>query len=685
MSLIHDSTYFLDSVRLTDAATLVGVGGPTHFFGPKTKFQFIKDNEYTVSYNIGCANAIVINPSQVDVYLVGSAMPVGGLGFKLASYKLGPNQSFQDYGNETINFTALATGQAVLRFVVWAGNWNVSKVSVSSANEEGFNPDQTILRVPIVNKRYELLKFRVDLFDANNNHVPTITETDIVRVDGGNTVIRGPDARIDGAVTVAGTGSDGLVITSVGYTASVPSGGGATSSVATPGSAIYYGQPRPGTNSSPIFIGSSPVYGSIVALGEHFKAASSGSGTGSIMDIHVSGVIAVLDTSSGLWTDVRLVIQEAQTQAEVNADFNLNYSSSIFSASIAQANANAAAASASANIVDATNRIVRPNVPSSSKTTDGLYMENAALGFWKASNNDWPVIINSGGQFRFANPASYVGGADPYTEMIGFANGAFIVRTKKLFVDTPAMQIIGSDVTASAANKISIGGGVTLNNNLGFYADGAGNFRVGTDATGSNFIQFVPGGAMIVKSQDFYLSSSLSSQSLQLNTSFISLGSPAPQEFNPQTLVSGAYFNRAGQFFIGAGANVNAANPAGQIGNFISFGGSILNIRAEVFRLSGGGIVLDSSNNGTFALGTATSLDAGQGIYMGGNGTFRIGTSTGSPTSKYIKFDGATLYVQGDLFTTDPAADNPTEFKDIKKVIMNNIAFGAFGFYISNL
>ena len=51
---------------------------------------------------------------------------------------------------------------------------NVANVSLTPAQEAGFSPDYTILRVPIDTTDYgqneiERLKYRVDLYDVNNN------------------------------------------------------------------------------------------------------------------------------------------------------------------------------------------------------------------------------------------------------------------------------------------------------------------------------------------------------------------------------------------------------------------------------------------------------------------------------------------------------------------------------------
>jgi len=293
--------------------------------------------------------------------------------------------------------------------------------------------------------------------------------------------------------------------------------------------------------------------------------------------------------------------------------------------------------------------------------------------------------VDGGGNFRVGATTSSLNDYVRYSPTVGLD-----IRTSRMSLLAGGMQIIGVSGSAGVANAIKIGDNpslITLNNKQGFYADGGGNFRVGTDATGSDFLQYTVGGAFIVKSRDFYLSSSVSGQQLLVNTSFIAIGKPAPLAFNPSTQVEGFYANYAGQIFIGSGSNVDYTTPQNQTGNFLSFGGQTLNIRANVFRLFGGNIVLDSAQNGLLALGNANSIANGMGFYADGLGNFRVGTATTSSVSTYMQFTGGQLTIQGRVSINDPSSKLQVSggFTDMKQVIANYIAFGPFGFYISNL
>jgi hypothetical protein len=742
--LFYDSTYFIDSIRMDEGATDNGVTAPSYFFGPSTKYDLIKDSEYTLAFDVGCSNASIIYPSRVDVYLVGTAFPTSdALGYKVASYSLKSTEVFRDFRNQTINVVAKNTGTMVLRFVVWAGNWNVRNVSFSSAAETGYNPDQSVINVPVLNKRNELVTFKVDLYDANNNVFPVSIESDILRFDGGNTVIRGIDNRVDGAIILAPSGG-GIVL----------SGGGSPGT-----SSIYIGSGTPATASTPIFFGTTGPTSSF-SLGDTFVARTSGS----TMGIFVSGTVAV--NSNNSWLDVRTLIgndsaslsayaQEQALQANVTASAQLNASSSALQAAILSASSSLAQKQSqdsasfaflltnfsasnqqnlsSASILDSFNKIIKTPTPDASKASSGLYLESSSMGYFNYPQLNWPVYISESGVFRFADSSSYVGGADPYSRMIGFSGGTFVVRTNALYVSSSGFMLMstGSGVTnvikLGAVSSFISGGGlyadgagnfrlgnnsgssdvvmfdpgnginiatrrfnvntvglymnsdigtdivntirlgfrpdiVTSTNGAGFYVDGAGNFRVGTDVTGSDYLQFLVGNALTIRSKDFDLRASTISasvtRSLVLTTSEIALGWPAPARFDPQSLAAGVYFNRAGQFFIGSSSFVNPTDPGNQTGNFLSFGGQILNIRANIFRLAASNIALDSAAGGIFTLGAATGYNTGTGIYMSGSGIFRFG----NPSGPLITWDGVDLTVRGNIAVTDGTAVASTTY-----------------------
>jgi hypothetical protein len=296
------------------------------------------------------------------------------------------------------------------------------------------------------------------------------------------------------------------------------------------------------------------------------------------------------------------------------------------------------------------------------------------------------AYFNRNGQFFLGSGSVGATAGDGVGSWISFGGSDLNIRTEKLFLNTLGLRIQGTSAADGLANVIKLGQDVsnlTLTNGQGFYVDGGGNFRVGGDIGSSNYIMLSPSTGLIVSSSNFHLNASAGQNSLLISPFEIALGNPRPTVFNPQGAM-GAYFNRSGQFFIGSGS-VDAGNLENSSGNFISFGGQILQIRSNTFRLYGGGIVLDSLNNGTLALGQASNLAIGTGIFADGNGNFRVGTGTGQINPTYLQFSNGQLTVQGNISINDDTSGNPNEFMDVRKVMANYIAFGAFGFYISNL
>jgi hypothetical protein len=505
-----------------------------------------------------------------------------------------------------------------------------------------------------------------------------VTASTTAFFDGGNQVIRGSQNRVDGEIVVAPSGSNGAVITTRGFTNSH----GIFQSGST---AIFIGTGVAGNANTPFLVGSGSN-GPIFSLGDRLIAEQ----TGSEFTVTVSGTLLVQSGSGGPFVDVRTLIGQASglsalyaietaTNALNSASLNLALSSSLFTASLQSASASLAqkevadsaslasqtisisaslssqaisfSASLSAqnisfsssqaqytetrSVVDLVNKI---KLPASVKTISGLYLETSSIGFYNATQSNFPVVINDGGQFRFADTSSFVGGSDPYDRVIGFANGAFLVRTSKLFLSTPGLQIIGSDTSASAANSIRLGASaanISFNNNLGFYADGTGSFRIGTDSSGSEYIQFSPSVGLITKAKRLVLDAggiyaTSDSSSAPTGHSFRVGPNAAGMTL---TSVSGAYIDGAGNFRVG--------DP---LGNFLEFTpANALRIVTTKVVMDGGGVYLlshpASGSTNVFKLGANASnitFASGSGFYVDGDGNFRIGKTTGS--GDYVQF-----------------------------------------------
>jgi hypothetical protein len=645
LRLIYDSNVLIDAARPFGgiATTLSNqlFDDPQIFFGPEDPIEFVKDVEYTLSLSVSGRTVDIGVGGLLEIYLVGPAFPTSNpLGQLITSYELDSDTLYKPFGKLEWNFTAPHDGLAYLRFVVYGGQWHTNDISIKPASERGFTPDEVEFVVPVNGHKNELLKFNIQLFDGNNILVPITLETEPTPFDGGNFVIKGDKNRIDGELVVAPSGSEGAVITSRGFR-------NRTGTFIPGSTAIYIGSGQHGNVNTPFLVASGSV-GPVFSLGDRVIAENSGSE----YVVTISGTLLVQNRSTSRFEDVRDVVSgssnlsalyaiETATNSLVSSSLYLNYSGSIFSASIAAVSTSLAQSSQSAQIVNDVNQII---LPTSIKVASGLYLESASIGFYNAAQSQYPVVINSLGQFRFADSSSYVGGSDPYTRVVGFANGSFLVRTDKLMLETPNLQLIGNNTASAAINSLKMGNGasgITLTNKRGFYADGDGNFRVGTDSTGSNYIMFDSNNALFISSSNFFLNAGSGANRLQLNPFQLILGnsiSPGtwPFPYNSSTF-KGLYADNAGQIFVGDATQ-----------NFVQFGGQVVEIRANAFVLKTPGFQFSSSfsgSGGDLRAGSATSLTAGTGGWLGGDGTFRAGNPLGSQ----IKWDGSTLTVSGTI------------------------------------
>ena len=219
-SASYNSSSLLDSIYLTVPSTLTSYSDtPLSWMGLKAPLEYTKDLEYTLEFNAVCQKGNTLFDGIMEVYIVGDAFPSSSItpyGYKLATLTSGHGAIQKLFLNNSLNFISPITGNAQLRFVVFGGEWYVSDVKILSSNAFGFNPDEVRIITPIVNKRFERLQFKMELYDINNNRVPITIETSPLYFDGGNTIQKGSDNRIEGTVTVASSGS-GVSLSTEGF------------------------------------------------------------------------------------------------------------------------------------------------------------------------------------------------------------------------------------------------------------------------------------------------------------------------------------------------------------------------------------------------------------------------------------------------------------------------------------
>lgn len=156
------------------------VSASGYFIGTKQPISLIPTTEYTLQldafYNktSGSMNLTGVDP-EVDIYIIGvnntKIVDNDPLGQKLGTLQVKPGAETQWFRDAKFNFTPALPdiGNVGIRFVVKNGFWNFSEISVKPASDNLFAPDEVQFLVPNHEYYNELLQYKVEFFDINNN------------------------------------------------------------------------------------------------------------------------------------------------------------------------------------------------------------------------------------------------------------------------------------------------------------------------------------------------------------------------------------------------------------------------------------------------------------------------------------------------------------------------------------
>jgi hypothetical protein len=93
--------------------------------------------------------------------------------------KLTPRSGFevQNFELQEFNFTPAITepGEYGIRFLIRGGFWNIANVSLKVAEEEFFSPDEIDALLPVLNYGNDIISFKAEFLDVDNNSVDTIS------------------------------------------------------------------------------------------------------------------------------------------------------------------------------------------------------------------------------------------------------------------------------------------------------------------------------------------------------------------------------------------------------------------------------------------------------------------------------------------------------------------------------
>jgi hypothetical protein len=185
-SVTQCCTDLLDSINATpEISGSTFIDNVSYFIGNKdnNSIELFPRSEYTLTLDAlvtkESASYSLSQPDySLDVYLV----PISGSTKLLETNPLGqligtltPRTGFksQRFNQVELNFvpSIIRSGEFGIRFVVYGGFWNIANVSVKTATEPFFSPDEVDALLPIIDFDEEILEFRAEYLDVNNNSI----------------------------------------------------------------------------------------------------------------------------------------------------------------------------------------------------------------------------------------------------------------------------------------------------------------------------------------------------------------------------------------------------------------------------------------------------------------------------------------------------------------------------------
>ena len=167
-------------VNLSENKFANSISASGYFIGTKQPYTLFATSEYTLKldayYTLNSGSiSLVGNTPKVDIYLIGTngtrIVDNNPLGQKIGELLVkSENRRFQQ---QQFNFSPAVnlSGSIGLRFVVSNGFWNFSNISIKPASDTQFSPDEVTFLVPNTEYHNDLLQYKIEFFDINNNSV----------------------------------------------------------------------------------------------------------------------------------------------------------------------------------------------------------------------------------------------------------------------------------------------------------------------------------------------------------------------------------------------------------------------------------------------------------------------------------------------------------------------------------
>lgn len=153
-----------------------------YFLGTRDVFGMYPTSQYTLTLDAfykktSASISLLGNTPRVDIYLIGTGstkvIDKNPLGQKIGELTISGDTRW--FEQKQFNFypAIKASGSLGLRLVATNGFWNFSNISIQPASDPQFSPDEISLLIPNTEYHNELLQYKVEFFDINNNSANT--------------------------------------------------------------------------------------------------------------------------------------------------------------------------------------------------------------------------------------------------------------------------------------------------------------------------------------------------------------------------------------------------------------------------------------------------------------------------------------------------------------------------------
>jgi len=143
------------------------------YFPKSGSIEVPANHEYTITAKLLSKKDVgaPIQSASLGIYVSGSAINHDILDDQLGKKLMlvSSKDMTKNYGEIQTNFITDRNGFVSLNFVVFCGEWYISDISIKAAYDDGFNPDEITLYIPLSNiKRNEIANFKLEFLNIKN-------------------------------------------------------------------------------------------------------------------------------------------------------------------------------------------------------------------------------------------------------------------------------------------------------------------------------------------------------------------------------------------------------------------------------------------------------------------------------------------------------------------------------------